>query len=201
MWAAGCRTFFVALPGEGVALRALLPDAEIAVFNGCDDGCAPALTDARLTPVLNHSGQIAAWTKAAARADRRLPAMLHVDTGMSRLGLTAAEVTDFAADPARLARYRTDRGNEPPRLRRQPEHPLNAEQRDRFGAALATLAPLGVRRTSLANSSGIFLGPDYHFDLVRPGAALYGVTPNRERAQSHGSSGSTARENPADPHN
>jgi alanine racemase len=55
-----------------------------------------------------------------------------------------------------------------------PDDPINQAQRDRFAAACAAL-PAAPR--SLANSSGIFLGPDFASDLARPGAALYGINP------------------------
>lgn len=180
LWRAGCRTFFVALPEEGIALRSLLPEAEIGVFNGCDEDSASAMAAARLAPVLNHTGQIAAWRAAAARSGKALPAMLHVDTGMNRLGLFLAEVKALAADPAKLAGITLTVVMSHLSCADNPSHPLNGEQRDRFREILALLAPLGIARASLANSSGIFLGPDYHFDLARPGAALYGVAPNRD---------------------
>jgi alanine racemase len=52
--------------------------------------------------------------------------------------------------------------------------PLNARQRDAFGALRGRT---GARRMSLANSAGIALGADYAFDLTRPGIALYGAAP------------------------
>jgi alanine racemase len=101
--------------------------------------------------------------------------MLHVDTGMTRLGLSAAEGTALAGAPEQIADLSLDAVMSHLACADDPDNPLNGEQLARFGAALKNLAPLRARRASLANSSGIFLGPPFHFDLARPGAALYGI--------------------------
>lgn len=185
LWAAGCRTFFVALPDEGLALRAALADAttstieaEICVFNGPDgSSTAAAMAAARLTPVLNHLGQARAWAEAA--TNDPLPALLHVDTGMTRLGFDEGETAKIAVDPTCLSRIRVEGIMSHLACADQPSHELNDAQRQRFNSVLAQLASLRPPRCSLANSSGIFLGPDYHYDLVRPGAALFGIAPQR----------------------
>lgn len=179
LFAAGCRSFFVALPDEGLALRRVLPDAEICVFNGVDATTARDMAAAGLTPVLNHLGQVADWRAAAAetRPPARLPAFLHVDTGMTRLGLGEEEVAALADDPALTAGLHLTGVMSHLACADQPGHALNDEQRARFDAARVRLAPLAIGRASLANSSAIFLGPEYHYDLARPGAALYGIAP------------------------
>src|SRR5882757_3898586 len=92
--AAGCQLFFVATLDEGIALRgALGPEPEIAVFNGPLPGTAPEFTRHQLIPVLNDTGQIDAW-----KSQPGLPAILHIDTGMSRLGLTAREFAALAGE-------------------------------------------------------------------------------------------------------
>ncbi|HKS90016.1 MAG TPA: alanine racemase [Stellaceae bacterium] len=98
-------------------------------------------------------------------------AILHLDTGMSRLGLTAAEFARLVGDPPAI-RWRAVMSHLA--CADSPEHPKNASQRARFSAAAKRLPSIAL---SLAASSGIFLGAPYHFDLVRPGAALYGVNP------------------------
>src|SRR5271155_1346142 len=96
--AAGCRRFFVATIDEGIALRRILPEsAEIAVLNGLLRGCADDFIEFGLIPVLNDFGQIADWRSAAAR-HRKGPAMLHLDTGMARLGLTIREFDRLAEE-------------------------------------------------------------------------------------------------------
>jgi alanine racemase len=174
--AAGCRHFFVAHLAEGVAVRAALgPGPMVAVLNGFPPG---ADAGAGLLPVLNSLADAAAWTAAARAAGRALPAILHIDTGMARLGLEAREVARLAAEPALLAGLDLRFVMTHLACADEPEHPLNAMQLARFEAACARLPP-AVREAprSLANSSGLFLGPRFASDLARPGCALYGVNP------------------------
>ncbi|WP_075214708.1 alanine racemase [Mongoliimonas terrestris] len=168
--AAGCRTFFVALPRGGVRLRAVLPDVTIYVLNGFFDGAGAVYRDARLRPVLGSLAEVDAWL-AETGGDGE-PVALHVDTGMNRLGLSAAEAAALSADAGRLARLRPALLMSHLACADQPEHVLNGEQIRRFAAARA-LFP-GVPG-SLSNSAGVDLGPAVHQDLVRPGIALYGA--------------------------
>ena len=171
----GCRHFFVAHLSEALALRPLIPaDAEIYVLNGLGPGSEPAAAAARVHPVLNSIAQIKAWGALASVRGETLPAALQVDTGMSRLGLSAAEVSELLASPNLLD------GIEPALLM---SHLACADERDNVAnqeqltvfQSLAEKLP-GARR-SFANSGGIFLGSAYQFDVARPGVALYGVTP------------------------
>jgi alanine racemase len=170
--AAGCRLFFVATLDEGVALRNVLPaSCEIAVLNGPMPGSAEEFIFHRLVPVLNEPGQIVAWTATAAR-DSGSPAILHIDTGMARLGLTMREFERLVGEQEGTTHWRALISHLG--CADEPAHPLNEIQRARFVAALRQL---GDTPASLAASSGIFLSRLYHFDFVRPGAALYGVNP------------------------
>jgi alanine racemase len=175
---AGCKTFFVALMHEGLALRALLPDAQIQVFNGTDTESAPAMAAAGLIPVLNHPGQIEAWHMEATRLGKPLPAMIHADTGMTRLGLNGQEIK--ALVEAGKHRDGLNIGTIMSHLAcaDDADHSMNAHQLENFQSTLKIMAPLGDLKASLANSSAIFLGDQYHFDLTRPGSALYGITPH-----------------------
>ena len=170
LFTAGCRLFFVATLDEGFALRQALGAApEIAVFNGPLPGSAAEFAAPRLMPVLNDPSQLESW--AALPENGRPSAMIHIDTGLARLGMSAAEFTDRlprirAIDARALISHLA--------CAEDPGHPLNVAQRGRFLAAAQRLPGLTA---GLAASSGIFLGSDYHFDLVRPGAALYGVNP------------------------
>ena len=174
--AAGCRHFFVAHLAEGVAVRAAIgPGPMIAVLNGFPPD-HPEAGD--LIPVLNGLPDIAAWTTAARQASRPLPAILHIDTGMARLGLDAGELDRVAADHGLLAGLDLRYVMTHLACADAPEHPLNARQATRFAAACARLPPLP---RSFANSSGLFLGPDFASDLGRPGCALYGINPTPAR--------------------
>ncbi len=99
--AAGCRHFFVAQVGEGVALRAILgPGPVIAVLNGASPGSEAACAAHDLVPVLNDRSQRDGWQGLARRLDRRLPAILQIDSGMARFGFAPTR-------PARSSTRRT----------------------------------------------------------------------------------------------
>jgi alanine racemase len=165
LYAAGCRHFFVAHLQEALAIRALVPDAMLAVLNGLWPGDAPVYAQHGILPVLGSLPEIAAWTG---------PALLHVDTGMNRLGLSAAEMEVLASRPE-LLRWIELRWIMTHLVSAEmADDPANERQRRRFADACARLPPAPQ---SFANSSGLFLGPAFGSDLARPGAALYGVNP------------------------
>ncbi|MEO9190244.1 MAG: alanine racemase [Acetobacteraceae bacterium] len=166
--AAGCRHFFTALLDEALAIRALVPDAMLAVLNGPFPGTEDEYVAHGLVPVLGSPGEIEAWNAAANRAGRALPAILHVDTGMARLGLTRAELAAPVPEGVLVLYVMTHLVSS-----EEPDDELNAEQKRRFAACCARFP--GVPR-SLANSSGIFLR-GFGSELARPGAALYGINP------------------------
>jgi alanine racemase len=173
LYQAGCRAFFVAHLDEALDLRHHLPrDVTIHVLNGLPDGGEGDCAAAGILPVLNSFDQAQAWSEQARQSGRRLPAVIQVDSGMSRLGMTPRDVARFVDAP--LAGIDVTLVMSHLACADEAGHPANADQRDTF-AALAQHFP-GIRK-SLANSSGIFLGGDFHHDLVRPGAALYGVNP------------------------
>jgi alanine racemase len=168
----GCRRFFVATSDEGLELRAHLPDVAVYVFEGLPEGLEAEFVEARLTPVLNTLRQIERWRPCGR------PAAVHIDTGMNRLGLSAADVEYLAANPQILAGFGLDCLMTHLACADRTDHELNAQQLARFNAAAAKL-PAAPR--SIANSAGVFLGRDYCGDLVRPGIALYGGNPFVER--------------------
>jgi alanine racemase len=175
---AGCRRFFVAHSEEALALRQALPHettgVTIHILHGPTAGGEAELAAANLAPVLSTPGQIAAWSGLAKRLGRRLPAALHIDTGMNRLGLTDTEADAVAADPGRLEGIELAFVMSHLACADEPDHPLNRSQADRFAAWRQRFANL---KGSLANSAGIFLGADWHHDILRPGIALYGANP------------------------
>ena len=174
---AGCRVFFVALAEEAIALRALLPDADIHVFSGASAESLPELARRRIVPVLNSLEQIAAAAAFARQNGAALAADIHVDTGMNRLGLEARELAALAGDPGLLAGLDLRLVMSHLACADEPGHPLSARQLAAFRAARAQIPALAAATPSFANSAGIFLGADYHFALARPGAALYGLKP------------------------
>jgi alanine racemase len=171
----GCDTFFVAHPSEGLSLRASLgPRPTIFVLNGLHPGAEQAAAAAAIVPVLNSLGQIARWQAEAARLGRRLPAALQVDSGMARIGLPPIEVETLAREPGLLDNIDTVLVMSHLARADEPAETANEAQRAGF-ERLAAMLPPAPR--SLANCSGIFLGPAFRFDLARPGAALYGINP------------------------
>ncbi|HET6182717.1 MAG TPA: alanine racemase [Acetobacteraceae bacterium] len=176
--AAGCRHFFTALPAEALAISDHAPGALIGVLNGLLPGAAADYAAGGLVPALGSLAEIDAWAAEARRLGRKLPALLHIDTGMSRLGLSPAEVDALAADHGRLAGVDLLYVMTHFVAAEEPHNPLNDAQKARFDAARARLP---AAPTSLANSSGIFLGAAFASDLARPGAALYGVNPTPGR--------------------
>lgn len=176
--AAGCRHFFTAHLAEALAIRPELPDGMLAVLNGSLPGEQAEYLAAGIVPVLGSLADVALWREEAAARGRRLPVLLHVDTGMNRLGLSAAELATLAADHSLLAGLDLLYVMTHLVAAEIPDDPENEAQRTRFAAACAAL-PQAPR--SFANSSGIFLGPRFASDLARPGAALYGLNPTPDR--------------------
>ncbi len=160
-----------------------MPDAWVAVLLGVADADERhECITRRLVPVLNHPGQIGIWCKSDGTAPPG-EALLHIDTGMTRLGLTATEFDRLLAKPPWTDGWRPSFLMSHLACAEDSANPKNAAQFRAFARAHEQFeAAFGQTRASLANSSGIFLGPDYHQHLVRPGVALYGVNPTLERS-------------------
>jgi alanine racemase len=176
LWAEGARQFFVARVDEGETLRhGLGPDrpAVIHVLDGCAPGTAGRLTGANLIPVLNSIEQIELYASHA-RTHGPLPADIHIDTGMNRLGLRLEEAQAVVDAPDRLQGLNVGMVLSHLACASAPDHPLNARQLAAFRRA-RRLFP--EARASLSSSGGVFLGQDYLFDVVRPGISLYGGGP------------------------
>jgi alanine racemase len=165
--AAGCRDFFVATWGEAAALAALgLPS--LAVFHGVRDEDMALALSGIATPVLNTPVQAARWRAAGGGACHVM-----LDTGMNRLGLGESDLATGALDGLAIDTLMSHLASA------DEDSSQNGDQRGRFVAMAGKVA---ARRLSLANSAGIALGPDYAFDLTRPGLALYGGVPRPELA-------------------
>jgi alanine racemase len=175
--AAGCKTFFVATVDEARAARAALPpSATLYVLDGFFQNCGDAYAKVDARPVIGDLNELAEWDVFCRRSGWAGGAAVHIDTGMNRLGLSITEAQGIIP--------RINAGDHGITLvmshlacSESLNHPLNARQLAAFReiASLFTGVP-----TSLANSSGVFLGGAFQFDLVRPGAALYGINPTPE---------------------
>lgn len=169
---AGCRTFFVATLDEARSVRHVAPAAQIYVLNGLFPGTARVYPEHDLRPVLCSLDELAEWQGFIVASGWGGSAALQVDTGMNRLGLRVEEAEALARGPPLRAPLSLLLSHFA--CSEDAPHPANARQLQAF-AAVRALFP-GVP-ASLANSSGIFLGPEAHYDLVRPGVALYGANP------------------------
>ncbi|MGB9368767.1 MAG: alanine racemase [Xanthobacteraceae bacterium] len=168
---AGCETFFVANLAEARSTRAVASGASVYVLNGLLPGTAPAYAEANLRPVLGSVPEMEEWGAFRRGSGWRGGAALHFDTGMNRLGFPFEEAAQIAGRVGRdhgialvMSHFACS----------EEDHPLNAIQMERFRAVRAQFPDIAG---SLSNSSGIFLGPEAHHDLVRPGVALYGANP------------------------
>jgi len=174
--AAGCKTFFVATLDEARRARAAAPAAVIYVLNGYFAGTGPTYAELNCRPVIGDLGELAEWDAYCKVNGHAGGAAIHIDTGMNRLGISIAEAQALSA-----------RANQPDHgITLVMSHLACAEDlhntlNGRQAAAFREVARLFTNiPASLSNSSGIFLGPQFQFDLLRPGAALYGVNPTPE---------------------
>ena len=174
LWAAGCRSFFVALPQEGAELRRALPEATIFVLDGLLPKLGPYYAEHRLVPALAASEEIAEWAGLARSRGQKLPAALHLDTGINRLGLSEAEVRAIADRPSLLDGLDTALVMSHLASADEPEAEMNERQRRRFDDLRALLPPAPA---SLANSPATLGRASFAYDMVRPGVALFGGNP------------------------
>ncbi|RYE11408.1 MAG: alanine racemase [Hyphomicrobiales bacterium] len=170
LFAAGTRFFFVATPDEGLALRAALPESYIFVLNGLPPGSAPLYAAERLMPVLNSLPMLEEWLVACLEKNEALPAALHFDTGMNRLGFRMGE--------ASIVKRMCDEVGYAPQMvmshlacADQPQHEKNRAQLALFSSITAQFPGIPA---SLANSAATMTSREMHFQMVRPGIALYG---------------------------
>jgi alanine racemase len=173
---AGCKTFFVATLDEARRARAAAPAATIYVLDGYFAGTGTTFAELNCRPVIGDLSELAEWDAFCKVNGFAGMAAIHIDTGMNRLGIGVAEAQALSARAAQpnhgIALVISHLA-----CAEDLHHPLNARQVAAFRevARLFTNVP-----ASLSNSSGIFLGPQFQFDLVRPGAALYGINPTPE---------------------
>jgi alanine racemase len=174
---AGCATFFVAHLAEARRVRAAVasvaPEAAIYVLNGLPPGSAPIFAEINARPVIGSLAEFLEWDAYRTASGWGGGAALHFDTGMNRLGFALEEAAQFTAR-AKMPGHGITLVMSHLACADTPSHPLNARQIEAFRDLRFMFRGTP---TSLANSSGIFLGPATHCDMVRPGAALFGVNP------------------------
>lgn len=171
---AGCDMFFVATLDEAILLRNTLPNIDIAVLSGLLPNTAPIFAQFNLVPVINDLGQLDRVVEWSRRDGIEVRAILHLDTGMNRMGLDEKETATLQKTHRRMYGPQWVCVMSHLACADIPGHEMSARQLSLFKQRLDKLPEMPV---SLANSAGIFLGRDYHFDIARPGIALYGGNP------------------------
>jgi alanine racemase len=168
--AAGARFFFVATPDEGMAVRAAVPDAHIFVLYGLYPGAANLYIRQNLMPVLSSMSMLDEWLAKCLERNEAYPSAFHFDTGINRIG--------FRLNEAGMVRERIEKLGYAPQMimshlacADQPTHEKNRTQLALFGSVMSQFPGIPA---SLANSAAMMTGRDYHFQMVRPGIALYG---------------------------
>ena len=183
LWDAGCRFFFTATLPEAIQVRALLPEAGISVLNGLVPGCESLFTEHGIAPALGSLEQVAHWKAHGGRIGKTLPALLHVDTGMSRTGLDAREWQAVLDSPSLLDGVDWLYLMSHLSCSDEPDNPENLRQLEAF-QAIRQACPRPMK-FSLANSAACLFDRGYHFDIARPGIGLYGGNPRADRQNPH----------------
>ena len=175
LYTAGCRTFFTAFCDEAIDLRGVLDDVEIFVLMPRTGEEARALHEHRLIPCLFDLDGVDRWIESVPADSLPPRAALHVETGIHRLGLGGGALETLLNDDARRSRLDVTLLMSHLACADEPRTAANRRQLDRFRTIRCAFP---AARASLANSAGAFLGPEYHFDLVRAGIALFGHDPH-----------------------
>jgi len=170
LFGAGARFFFVATPDEAITLRRELPEAHIFVLNGLYPGAARIYEKERIMPVLASLEMLDEWLAHCVSANEAFPAALQFDTGMNRLGVRLQE-TDLVRDRLDEFGYMPQMIMSHLACADQPSHEKNRTQLALFQSILAQFPGIPA---SLANSAGTMISRENHFQMVRPGIALYG---------------------------
>lgn len=169
-YAAGARFFFTATVDEGLAVRGALPDAHIFILDGLFPGAGDTYVAERLMPCLSSLGMLEEWLALCLRRNEALPAALHFDTGMNRLGMRLSEAEIVSGRIAELG-FAPQMVMSHLACADQPSHEMNRVQLALFQSLLVHFPNIPA---SLANSAGLMTGRENHFQMVRPGVALYG---------------------------
>jgi alanine racemase len=171
LFTAGCRDFFVANLDEAIELRKILPDVFIGVFHGVSAAQEEEFVEYGLTPVLNSIYQVKLWKQHADKQFKKLDCMIHIDTGMNRLGMSFSDAESaaemFGSFNVKFIMSHLASADTPDDIK-------NIKQLEKISLIKRRFPQIPI---SFANSSGVFIGDDYLFDMVRPGSAIYGVNP------------------------
>ena len=174
----GADWFGVALPEEGMQLRAAGIKEPILLLAGYWPGQAAACIQHHLTSVVYRLDMIETLNQAAANAGVVIDVHVKIDTGMGRLGVRFDQLNEFLPGLAQFRNVRID--GVMTHLAAADDaacQPLTTDQIQRFEDAVSVFRDHGYRPTHLhlANSAGVFGHRDSWGNLVRPGGVLYGL--------------------------
>jgi len=172
-----CPQFFVATLDEAFSIRSYDTQTPIAVLNGLMQGMEKEYVAHNITPVLNTPNDIERWSNLATNTDSKLPAIIHFDTGMNRLGLGSTETKKLVEDLSILKPINVQAIMSHFSCADEKDHPLTTKQAKLF-KQIAQHFPKSKK--SLSNSPGLFRDNAYHYDIIRPGYSLYGGNPTPE---------------------
>jgi alanine racemase len=175
----GCRDFFVSSLDEALSLKkSNIEEINIYVLNGFFIGEMEEALANNIIPVINHLDQLEKYNHFALSKSKKLPAILHFDTGMNRLGMEEHEILKIKNNPALIGSIDILYIMSHLSISEDSDSIRNIEQLNQFKQYASYFPNIPL---SFANSSGIFLGPDYHFDMVRSGASLFGINPYKDK--------------------
>lgn len=177
---AGARSFFVALAEEGASLReAIGAGPRIFFFSGLMPGDEALIRNYDLIPFINSTRQLERARNLAREMGGALPIGVQLDSGMNRLGFEPQELAAALAHDDALKGLKVALVISHLACADEPDHDMNAAQAAAFAAATAHPALSGAPK-SLSATGGLLLGPEFHYDLTRPGIGLYGGLPFAE---------------------
>lgn len=166
---AGCEMFFIAHWSELEHVAKYVSPSHVSVLHGpLNEEEAQFCLSSGAVPVINSVRQAIIWKEVGGGLCH-----LMVDTGMNRLGLSPNDISNTAIQELDVDILMSHLACS------DEDNSMNSRQRMSFSDLLGSVK---YRRASLANSGGIMLGQDYHFDVTRPGLAIFGGTPRRELA-------------------
>lgn len=171
----GCRKFCVAVIEEALQITTQYDDITVYIMHGVHSRETALIAVAKgFVPVLNTLEQIYIWNEVARMQNLQLPALLQIDTGMGRFGLSEKQIDKVVNEPQIMSHIKVEYIMSHMSCAEQPHHPLTQNQ---LALLKKYLSLFPQTKVTFANSAGIFLGEKFQFDMVRPGCALYGINP------------------------
>ncbi len=182
LYKTGCKNFFVANAHEALTFKIPNFNGQIYVLGGpANPLTAEKLAYKNCISVINHKTDLNIWSSTANKINRKLPAAIHIDTGMNRLGFDVKDIIEIAG-LGYLSNLKIKLIMSHLSCADEKKSENNLIQSRKFNSICNALSEMGIKaKKSIANSAGVFLGKEYHLDMVRPGASLFGINASREK--------------------